>query len=58
VGTDPEVGQVTVAQPVPIDLYDLIQLPEPVRPNDNINRVVPDETNVYTVRAFMLQWNS
>jgi hypothetical protein len=56
VGTDPEVGQVTINQPVPIDLHDLIQLPEPTRPNDNINRIVPDETNVYTVRAFMLQF--
>jgi hypothetical protein len=56
VGTDPEVGQVAVDQPVPIDLHDLIQLPEPTRPNDNINRVVPDETNVYTVRAFMVQF--
>ncbi len=56
VGTDPEVGQVTVDQPTPIDLHDLIQLPEPVRPNDNINRVVPDETHVYTVRAFMLKF--
>jgi hypothetical protein len=56
VGTDPEVSQVTVNQPVSIDLHDLIQLPEPTRPNDNIHRVVPDETNVYTVRAFMLQF--
>src|SRR5713226_250820 len=35
VGTDPEVGQVMVDQPTLIDLNDLIQLPEPVRPNDN-----------------------
>ncbi len=56
VGTDPEVGQVMVDQPTLIDLHDLIQLPEPVRPNDNINRVVPDETHVYTVRAFMLKF--
>jgi hypothetical protein len=56
VGTDPEVGQVTVNQPTPINLHDLLQLPEPARPNDNINRIVPDETKVYTVRAFMLQF--
>jgi len=56
VGTDPQVDQVTVNQPVPIELHDLIQLPEPVLPNDNINRVAPDETKVYTVRAFMVQF--
>jgi len=56
VGTNPEVGQVMVDQPTLIDLHDLIQLPEPVRPNDNVNRIVPDETHVYTVRAFMLKF--
>jgi len=56
VGTDSEVGAVTVDQPTAIDLHDLIALPEPTRPNDNVTRVIPDETHVFVVRAFMLKF--
>jgi hypothetical protein len=56
VGTDQQVGSVAVNQPQTIDIHDLIALPEPVRPNDNITRIVPDETHVFVVRAFMLKF--
>lgn len=56
VGTDPQVPQVTIDDPELIDLHDLINLTEPTRPQDNITRIVPDETRVYTFTAFMLQF--
>lgn len=56
VGTDPQVTQVAIDQPSSIDLADLIALTEPVRPSDNFTRIIPDETHVFIVRAFMLKF--
>jgi hypothetical protein len=58
VGTDSQAGAVASAvdQPTPIDLHSLIALSEPTRPNDNVTRVVPDETHVFVIRAFMLKF--
>jgi hypothetical protein len=56
VGTDVQVSQVNVDHPESIDLHDLINLTEPERPQDDITRIVPDETHVYRFTAFMLQF--
>jgi hypothetical protein len=56
VGTDQQAGSVELTNPQLIDIHDLIALAEPQRPNDDVTRLVPDETHVYVVRAFMLQF--
>jgi hypothetical protein len=56
-GTDARVAQVDFTHVLPISVAQLVHLPEPrPLPNDNITRVVPNETHLYRLRVRLVKW--
>src|SRR5258708_2733131 len=55
-GTDPAAQQIDFINITPISVADLLQIQEPVVPNDNTTRVVPAETHLYRVNARLVKW--
>ena len=55
-GTDATAQQIDFGIINPISVADLLQILEPTVPNDDLTRVVPDETHLYRVAARLIKW--
>src|SRR5690349_12261004 len=55
-GTDDARSQVDIAHIAPTTIQDLVRIKQPSIPDDNVTRVIPDETRVVRVTAHLIQW--
>ncbi len=55
-GTDPEATSVDLSNPIPKTVAELVNLHRPKIPRDNTTRIVPDETRIYKVHAYLVKW--